>query len=136
MTVEELTKHGIKTYGFSKVEADLYAEDVEEKRHVMDEAEQQALCLDSTEAKEHLERQGMQTNHLLVDELETLTKEAMAAVLETPTKEAMVAILNLTRDSPQKKKPKSTTGLLQTANRYTTKGFSLTPRATQANLAR
>jgi hypothetical protein len=50
-TMEELTKHGIETYGFSKVEADLYVADIEEKRQAMKNVEQQALCPDSAEAK-------------------------------------------------------------------------------------
>ncbi len=111
------------------MEADLYAADIKEKRQAMDKAEQQALCLDSAEAKEHLARHGMQPNHLFGDELETPTKEATAAILETPTKEATAAVLDLSGDSPQKKKPKSTAGVLQTANQYTTIGFSLTPTA-------
>ncbi len=80
-------------------------------------------------SQEHLARHGMQPNHLFGDDLEIPTKEATAAVLETPTKEAMVAVLDLSRDSPQKKKPKSTTGVLQMTNQYTTNRFSLTPTA-------
>ncbi len=114
--MEELTKHGIETYGFSEVEADLYAADVKEKRQAMENTEQQALCLDSAEAKEHLACHGMQPNHLFGDDLEISTKEATAAVLETPTKEAMAAVLDLSGDSPQKKKPKSTTRVLRMAN--------------------
>jgi len=48
MTMEELIKHGIETYGFAKVEADIYATDIKEKRQMMENVEQQALCLDST----------------------------------------------------------------------------------------
>ncbi len=83
MSMEELTKYGIETYGFSKVEADLYAADIKEKRQAMEKVEQQALCLESAEDKEHLARHGMQPNHLFGDDSETPTKEAMAAVLET-----------------------------------------------------
>ncbi len=42
MTIEELTKHGIETYGFSKVEADLYGADIKEKSQAMENVEQQA----------------------------------------------------------------------------------------------
>jgi hypothetical protein len=64
MTVDELTKHRIETYGFSKVEADLYVAYIKKKRQAMEKVEQQALCLDSAEAKEHLAHHGMQPNHL------------------------------------------------------------------------
>ena len=40
MTMEELTKHRIETYGFSEVEADLYAADIEEKRERIDKVGQ------------------------------------------------------------------------------------------------
>ena len=40
MTMEELIKHGIETYGFSEVEADLYAADIEEKREGIDKVGQ------------------------------------------------------------------------------------------------
>jgi hypothetical protein len=113
--MEELTKQGIATYGFSKVEVDLYAADIKEKRQTMEKVEQQALCLESAEAKEHLARHGMQPNHLFGDDLEIPTKEATTAVLETPTKE-----VNLSEDSPQKKKSKSKTGVLRTANQSNT----------------
>jgi hypothetical protein len=76
VTMEELTKHGIETYGFSKVEADLYAADIEEKRQAMENMEQQALCLDSTEAEEHLACPSMQPNHLFGDDLEIPTKKS------------------------------------------------------------
>ena len=64
MTMEELTKHGIETCGFSKVEENLYAADIKEKMQAMKNVEHQALCLDSAEAKEHLAHHGMQPNHL------------------------------------------------------------------------
>jgi hypothetical protein len=67
---------------------------------VMENVEQQALCLDSKEAKDHLAHHGMQPNHLFEDDLEIPTKEAMAAVLETPAKEATAAVLDLSGDSP------------------------------------
>jgi hypothetical protein len=63
MTMEELTKHGIETCGFSKVEENLYAADIKEKMQAMKNVEQQALCLDSAEAKEHLACHSMQPNH-------------------------------------------------------------------------
>jgi hypothetical protein len=42
MTMEELIKHGIETYGFSKVEADLYATDI--KGEEADDGECGATC--------------------------------------------------------------------------------------------
>ncbi len=93
----------------------------------MEKVEQKALYLDSAEAKEHLARHGMQPNHLFGDNLETPTKEAMVAILETPTKEATAAVLDLSGDFPQKKKPKSTNGVLLTANQYTMKRVQPNP---------
>jgi hypothetical protein len=51
--------------------------------------------------------------------------------LGTSTKEATEEVLDLSGNSPDKKKIKSTAGVLRTgtSNRYTTKGFSLTPTA-------
>jgi hypothetical protein len=74
MTMEEFTKHGIENYGFSKVEADLYVADINEKRQALENVDQQALCLDSTEAKEHLACHSMQLNCLFGDDLEIFTK--------------------------------------------------------------
>jgi hypothetical protein len=45
--------------------------------------------------------------------------------LETPTKKATNEVLDLSGDSSQKKKSKSTAGVLCTGNRYTTKGFTI-----------
>jgi hypothetical protein len=42
----------------------------------------------------------------------------------------MVALLDLSGNSPQKKKTKSTAGVLWTGNQYTTKGFNMPPTPT------
>jgi hypothetical protein len=110
MIMEELITHSIETYGYTQAEADLYAAAIEEKKQAIEMVEQQALCLDSAEAPEHLARHGMQPNQLFEENL------------ETPAKEATAEVLNLSGNYPNKKKIKSTTG-----NRYTSKGFSLTP---------
>jgi hypothetical protein len=86
---------------------------------VIERVKKQALCLDSAEAAEHLARHGVQPNQLFEENL------------ETPTKEATVEVLDLSGNSPDKKKIKSTAGVLRTgmSNQYFTKGFSLTPTA-------
>jgi hypothetical protein len=117
--MEELITHSIKTYGYTQVEADLYAAAIKEKRQAIERVKQQALCLDSVEATEHLARHGMQPNQLFEENL------------ESPTKEATAEVQDLSGNSPDKKKIKSTAGVLRTgtSNQYTTKGFSLTPTA-------
>ncbi len=42
-----------------------------------------------------------------------------------PTEEAMAEVLDLSGNSPQKKKTKNAVGALQVSNRYTTKGFAI-----------
>jgi hypothetical protein len=119
MTIEELITHSIKTNGYTQAEADLYATAVEEKKLAIERVKQQAFCLDSTKAADHLAHHGMQPNQLFEENL------------ETPTKEATAMVLDLSGNSPDKKKIKSTAGGLWvgTSNGYTTKGFSLTPSA-------
>jgi hypothetical protein len=116
MTMEELIMHSIETYRYTQAEVDLYAAAIEEKKQAIEKVKQQALCLYSAEVAEHLARHGMQPNQLFEENL------------ETPTKEATAKVLDLSGNSPDKKKIKSMAGVLWTvtSNRYTTKGFSLT----------
>ena len=62
MTMEELITHSIETYGYTQVEADLYATAIKEKKQAIERVKQQALCLDSAEAAEHLACHSMQPN--------------------------------------------------------------------------
>jgi hypothetical protein len=98
MTMEELIMNSIETYRYTHAEADLYAAAIEEKKQAIERLKQQVLCLDSTEAAEHLARHGMQPNQLFEENL------------ETPTKEAMAKVLDLSGNFPDKKKIKSTAG--------------------------
>jgi hypothetical protein len=111
MLYAELIVHGKEIYGQSNKEAELYAANIEEQKHAIENIEQLALCLDTKEAERHLACHGMHPNHLFGTDL------------ETPNKEATVTVLDLSVNSPQMKKTKSAAGVLRTGNQYTTKGF-------------
>jgi hypothetical protein len=82
MTFAELIVHGKETYGQSNKEGELYAANIEERKQAIENIKQQALCLDTKEAEEHLTCHGMHRNHLFGTDLKTPTKEATAAVLD------------------------------------------------------
>jgi hypothetical protein len=115
MMFADLIVHGKETYGQSDKEVELYATNIAKRKQAIKKIEQQALSLDTKEAEEHLACHGMPPNHLF------------GMDLETPTEEAMAAVLDLSGNSPQKKKTKSAAGILWTGNQYTTKGFSIPP---------
>ena len=104
ITMGKLITLSKETYGNTEVEADLHAEAINERKQAIENVAQQALCLDSVEAAEHLACHGMQPNHLFGEDL------------EIPTKEATAAVINFSGNSPNKKNTKSLAGVQRTTS--------------------
>jgi hypothetical protein len=102
VTLAKLIAYGKETLGQSNKAAELYIAHIEEQNQAIKLVKQQALCLDTMEAEEHLARHGMCPNLLF------------GMDLETPTGEATAQVVHLSGTSPKKKKSKSAAGVLQT----------------------
>ena len=113
MMTEELTDYATGFLGLSEEDADNYVAQVQEQKESFEFLENEVLLSDDEEAADHLARHGVQANNLFGDDIQ----------------EVATPIIDLSENSPEKKKTKSIAGVQKKYNRYTTKGFKIPPTA-------
>jgi hypothetical protein len=116
MTTEELTDYATGFLGLSEEDADNYVAQVQEQKESFEFLENEVLLSEDEEAADHLDhlaRHGVQANNLFGNDIQ----------------EVATPIIDLSENSPEKKKTKSIAGAQKKNNRYTTKGFTIPPTA-------
>ena len=116
MTAEELTDYATGFLGLSEEDADNYVAQVQEQKESFEFLENEVLLSDDEEAADHLDhlaRHGVQANNLFGDDIQ----------------EVATPIIDISENSPEKKKTRSIAGAQKKYNRYTTKGFTIPPTA-------
>ena len=109
MTAEELSDYAKDFLGLTEDEAENYTAQVQEQSRSFEFLEIESLLSDEDEVADHLSRHGVQANNLFGG----CSQEG-----ETP-------IVDLSENSPVKKKTRNIAGVQKNYNRYTTKAFTI-----------
>jgi hypothetical protein len=130
MTEEETIEYAMTTLGFCKVEAELYAAHLEERKQEIQKVQDQASLLEPKDTDELLEWHGITGKDLFGKgaTAQLFNKPDVATVMDASQAE----VVDLSANSPEKKKKKGPAGALKTKNCYTTTTtakFAITPTA-------
>lgn len=115
MTTDELTVYAKDTKGMTEEEKDSFIAYVQDRNQEVEFEEMETQLMDPSEAEDHQARHGIQRNNLFGNP-SALSEE-----------EEPVLAIDLTENSPTKKKPKgaTATGAQKPFNRYTTNSFKI-----------
>jgi hypothetical protein len=114
MTTEELTDYATGFLGLSEEDADNYVAQVQEQKESFEFLENEVRLSDDEEAADQLARHGVQANNLFGDDIQ----------------EVATPIIDLSENSPEKKKTKSIAGAQKSTTDTLQKGLLSPPPRT------